>query len=178
MAVETIRRDGRDPVVPAITSRYPTPAASIGLLIARIPLGVYFIAAGVAKFGYESKTGYKGVAGFAVDNAENAQRFMSSQLSWTYLYGLPWAEIVLGGMLIVGFLGRVVSFLLAALLVSIMIAKLPALTALATEKNLIFAGLALGLAFTGVGLLSVDGLLFGPRRRVRVTEEYVEPLGG
>lgn len=174
MAIETIRTTGRGGVPNAMSGRiYPTFAASAGLLLMRVPLGVLFILAGVSKFSIKPD----GIQTFVAGNLPDATRFMSESMGRTYLQALPWIEIGLGAFLVAGLLGRVVAFLLSVLLLSFVVAKTADFGSLLADKNVILIGLTMGLAFTGMGMLSVDGMLFGPKRRIKVTEEYVEPLG-
>lgn len=175
MAVENIRTTGRGAGPNPMAGRiYPTFAASAGLLLMRVPVGVLFILAGIGKFSIKPD----GLQTFVSANLPDATRFMSESMGRTYLQSLPWIEIGLGALLVVGLFGRVVAFLLSIVLLSIVVAKTVDFGSLLADKNLILMGLTMGLAFTGMGLLSVDGMPFGPKRRIRVTEEYVEPLGG
>jgi uncharacterized membrane protein YphA (DoxX/SURF4 family) len=169
MAVETKTPyhdiDGNPLPVPV--KRYPTMAQSIGLFLARVPLGVLFVYAGVMKF-------RMGVASFTESSMPAATRFMSENLARMFLNALPYVEIALGALIVLGLLTRVAAFLTTALLISIIIS----VTKLDPEKysNFVYTGLAAGLVFCGPGRLSIDGLLFGPRRTVTVTEKYTEPL--
>ena len=173
MALETrteVHGSGSTPSPVATPRRYPTMVQSIGLFVARVPLGAYFLLAGVAKL-------RGGVGKFVEGSLSTAREHLPEKWASIYLNALPYAEIVLGGMLILGLLTRVTSFIMSALLVSFIMAVTGIKhEALPFEPNLIFLGLALGLVFCGPGRLSIDGLLFGPRRTVTITEKYVEPL--
>src|SRR5205085_4035084 len=88
-----------------------------GLLLARVPLGLYFIAAAIQKFRME-----KGVAGFVEYSMPLATKYMSDSLARNYLTTLPYAEIVLGLFLIAGLLTRFTAAMLALMLISFTIA--------------------------------------------------------
>jgi uncharacterized membrane protein YphA (DoxX/SURF4 family) len=156
----------------------PSSPASIGLLLARVPLGLYFVFAAVSKF-----AGEKGVSGFVEQAMPMATKFMSDSLSRNYLTTLPYAEFILGVMLIAGLLTRFAATLVALLLVSFTIAVgMPGAMGHLGEKvklpfhpNIVFLGTALALMFCGPGWLSVDRLIFRPRRRITATDEYVDP---
>jgi uncharacterized membrane protein YphA (DoxX/SURF4 family) len=156
---------------------HPSSPASIGLLLARVPLGLYFIAAAVQKFRMP-----EGVKSFVDYSMPLATKYMSDNLARNYLTTLPYAEILLGLFLIVGLLTRFTAAVLALLLIGFTIAlggaaamgQLGPQTKLPFHPNIVFIGTALAIALCGPGWLSVDGLLFRPRRRwVTPPEEYV-----
>jgi uncharacterized membrane protein YphA (DoxX/SURF4 family) len=157
---------------------HPSSPASIGLLLARVPLGLYFIFAAVSKF-----AGEKGVSGFVEQAMPLATKYMSDSLSRNYLTSLPYAEFILGVMLIAGLLTRFTAAVVALLLVSFTIAlgwpaargQLGESVKLPFHPNIVFLGTALALMLCGPGWISVDRLLFRPRRRVTATDEYVDP---
>src|SRR5687768_4527311 len=95
--------------LPAPVKRYPTIAQSLGLLFARVPLGALFIYAGVMKF--------RGEAGnFTQSVMPTATKYLSENLSRMFLNALPFAEIALGALLILGLLTRVAAFLTTGLM--------------------------------------------------------------
>src|SRR4051794_13718982 len=91
-------------------TRYST-AASLGLLLARIPLGAYFIAASVGKLQF-------GIDKFAAAHIESARHYLPERFAQPYLTTLPWVEMVVGIFLIVGLLTRVSALVMALMLVS------------------------------------------------------------
>lgn len=147
---------------------HPSSPASIGLLLARVPLGLYFVMAAIQKFRMD-----KGVAGFVEYSLPMATKYMSDSLARNYLNALPYAEFVLGLFLIAGLLTRFTAAIIALLLVSFTIAIGPAMAMgqldehvkLPFHPNFVYIGTALALMLCGPGWISVDGMLFRPRRR-------------
>lgn len=176
MAIETTRTDlvgGTTAVpvgVPVPVRHYPTTMASIGLLALRVPIGLYFVFAGVAKF-------RGGVGGFVESQLATATKYMPENFARMYLNTLPYAEIALGVMLIIGLLTRFAGLVITALLVSFTIAatglKHPQLP---FHPNAVYLGIGLAILFCGPGRLSVDNFLFARRRKVTITEQYTERL--
>src|SRR3954468_20963622 len=91
---------------------HPSSPASIGLLRARVPLGLFFVMSAIQKFRME-----KGVAGFVEYSMPLATKYMSESLARNCLNALPYAEIVLGLFLIAGLLTRFAAGVMALLLV-------------------------------------------------------------
>jgi uncharacterized membrane protein YphA (DoxX/SURF4 family) len=173
MAVESSRT--------TTTVVHPSSPASIGLLLARVPLGLYFVFAAISKFRMEN-----GVSGFVDKSMPLATRFMSDSLSRNYLTSLPYAELVLGLMLVAGLLTRFTAAVIAMLLVSFTIAiGMPAALGQLGEQvklpfhpNIVYVGIALAIMLCGPGWISVDRLIFRPRRRVDIADELDDrPLG-
>src|SRR5687768_16153113 len=107
MAVETrteVHGAGATPSPLPTTRRYPTMVQSIGLFLARVPLGAYFLLAGVGKL-------RGGVGKFVESNLSMAREHLPEKWASIFLNTLPYAEIVLGGMLILGLLTRVTSLI-------------------------------------------------------------------
>jgi uncharacterized membrane protein YphA (DoxX/SURF4 family) len=187
MAIETrsdVHGFGDTVPAPAAVKQIPTMAQSFGLLLARVPLGAYFVVAGFKKLYVDGKFDVKGGVEAFVNQASGLiPSWVPQNLGQMYLKALPFAEMVLGGLLIIGFLSRFVAALLSLMLISFIIAlpehasgALGPSVNLPFHPNVIYVGLALALVFCGAGRLSLDGLLFGPRRAVTITERYTEPL--
>lgn len=130
-------------------------SSGLGLLLIRIPLGVFFAWAGVNKLTSEG-----GVGGF-VDFAKGmvpdwAQGF--DQYMDMYLQSIPYAEVALGALLVLGAFTR-----LSGLLIALMITSFSLASGAFTEQphgifhpNILMIAMAAGLMFTGAGPLSVD----------------------
>jgi len=136
---------------------------SFALLLNRLALGVLFMLAGVRKLlpTAEASTLDK-MHGFAAYVASSAP--LPESLGKAYGYALPWGEIIVGVLLILGLLSRLSAFCIALMLVSFIVAmgtdwwpdSGPAFT-----KNFILLTLALLLTVTGSGKIAVrpDGPL-------------------
>jgi uncharacterized membrane protein YphA (DoxX/SURF4 family) len=151
-------------------------ATSLGLLFARIPLGAYFIVAAAMKL-------HIGLDTFVNATLPSATKFLPEHLARMYLTYLPWVELSVGILLILGLLTRVVATIIALLLISFTLytgvsatlvpdAKLP------FHPNLVYLGTALAVMLCGPGWISLDGLIFRPRRKVVVTEEVNQRPAG
>ena len=150
---------------------HPSSPASIGLLLARVPLGLYFLVAGISKF-----IGEKSISGFVERELPRAERFMSANLSRNFLTSLPFIEVAVGILLIAGLLTRVTAGIVSLLLISFVIAlEFKNVFKIPFHPNLVFLGTALAIMLCGPGSLSVDRLLFRPRRRITATDDYVDP---
>ena len=151
----------------------PSVAASIGLLLLRVPLGVFFILAGILKL-----TAPGGRAAFADAHISQVPGYVSEHLGRMFLTNLPFIEIVVGSLLVLGLLTRVVGLVAALLITSftIYVTKVAGgQTGGPFHPNLIYIGIGLAVMLCGPGIFSVDGMLFRPRRRTVIqTEEVVE----
>lgn len=146
--------------------------ASAGLLIGRIPLGLFFIMAGILKF-------YYGLDNFIKANQPDAMKFLPENLAHGFLNALPFVEIAVGTLLIVGLLTRIAAGIMALLLVGITVGKthLAGVGGGPFHYNIVYLGLALAIMLVGPGWFSLDGILFRPRRRLVVTDEIERPTG-
>jgi uncharacterized membrane protein YphA (DoxX/SURF4 family) len=132
-------------------------SAGLGLLAARVPLGVFLIVVGYWKF-------QAGVSQFASSNVGNVPSFISHEWGLHYLQSVPYAEMAVGVMLILGLLTRLAGFIGAAMIISFTIGatgwKQPGLP---FHPNLIYIGLMLTVFLTGPGKMSLDSVLFKKR---------------
>jgi putative oxidoreductase len=127
--------------------------ANIGLFLARIPLGAYFLLAGLHKI-----TG--GVSGFVSFASKNVPQWMPPALGKAYLYALPFVELIAGAMVILGLFTRFNALIQALILTSILIAMgIYDKAGGPFHPNLVFLGLALMLAVVGGGDWSVDRMM-------------------
>ena len=133
---------------------------SLGLLLARLPIGAYFVLAG-----YSKVFGEGGVDAFVAKSLPAVPEYMPPWFGSNYLHALPYAEIALGSLLILGLLTRLSALAVTGMLVSFVIAytgvKDPPRP---FHANLIYVGLAAMFILTGPGKISLDGLLFGRRK--------------
>src|SRR5262245_29335411 len=118
---------------------------NLGLLFARVPLGLYFLLAGYAKI---FKTG---IANFVDFGMKNLPAFLPPTLGKAYLYALPFVECLVGLMVILGFFGRVGALIKALILISILMAMGVTDQGKPFHSNVILLGLALLLALVGPG---------------------------
>ena len=150
----------------------PSVAASIGLLLLRVPLGVLFILAGIHKL-----TAPGGAAAFADAQIKNVPSYVPEHWGRMYLGSLPYIEIAVGTLLVLGLLTRVVGLVAALLITSFTIGVTGVgggNTGGPFHPNLIYIGIALAVMLCGPGIFSVDGMLFRPRRRVVTQTEEVD----
>jgi uncharacterized membrane protein YphA (DoxX/SURF4 family) len=131
-------------------------SANLGLLLARLPVGVLFCLAGYQKIAHI------GVSKFAAENASKVPAYMPAWFPKAFLSGLPFIEIALGALVVVGLFTRLSGLLLSCLLVSFLM-----ITGIHDgsggwpfHPNFFFLGTALMLLFTGGGGISVDRRLF------------------
>lgn len=134
--------------------------ASLGLLLNRVSLGMYFAVAGYGKL-------------FEMGSEAWLEHFFSVQPAWlpdwftkTYGHALPYVEIVAGAILVLGLLGRVASAIMALLLISFIIAVTDIFPkGFPFQPNIILLTLALLLTMLGPGGWSIDRVIFRKRRQ-------------
>lgn len=136
---------------------------SLMLLLNRISLGVLFILAGVRKLLPTAEANIVDkMNGFASSTASQAP--LPEFLGKAYGYALPWAEIVCGAMLLIGYFSRIGAALIGLMLLSFIIAMGPDWwpeSGPAYSKNFILLTLCCLLAVAGSGkfALKPDGLI-------------------
>jgi len=138
-------------------------STDIGLLLARLPLGVMFVIAGCNKF-----VAAGGFEKFAADSAALVPTWVqkvqySQPVMHYYLLALPFLEIIGGLLIVLGLLTRLGGFICSMLLVSIILATSSFHTANVPHANLIFLSLTLLLFLNGGGRISLDGLFWGKK---------------
>ena len=137
----------------------------LAILFARLVLGFYFVYAGFAKVRGELTQGF--------GSFYNSAFYQSMQPGWmpdvfaaVYGYALPWVELTIGLLLMLGLFGTIAAVLVALTLISIIFALLGAGQLFAFQSaydspgpyhaNLVFFALALLLTIGGPGRYSVD----------------------
>lgn len=145
----------------------PSTYGSIGLLILRLPLAAIFIAAGIMKLNMVTDK-------FVEIALPGATKILTESLARMYLGALPWVELAVGVLLAVGLLTRAVALTISLMLVSFMIAATGVSGSemkMLFHPNVFYLCVALAILFCGPGWMSVDGMIFRPRRRVVIREE-------
>jgi len=126
-------------------------ARDTALLLARVSLGVLFLMAGYTKVA-------GGVNEFVEGHFKSIPTFVSPSFGKIYLQALPWTEMLVGLMLVVGFYTRIAAALASLMLISFIIA----ITGVGfhgkpqVEPNVVYLGLAILLTTTGGGQIAVD----------------------
>ena len=148
----------------------------IALLLNRIGLGLYFAAAGFGKVQIELS---EELGAFARGSfAGLAPTWLPGWFATPYGYALPWLEVIAGVNLILGLAGRVQAGAIALMLLSFQIALIlgtpfgwrPKDWSGWFHPNFIFLTLAILLAATGPGRLSLDHMIVGRRRAKKDSE--------
>ena len=134
-------------------------AVSLGLLLARLPMGLFFLIAGFTKL-------HGGVNAFVENTRGYVPNWAPSELGVRYLQLVPYLEVAVGAMLVLGLLTRLAGLIGALMVISYMIAVTGVRDAqLPFHPNMIYLGVLLTLFFVGPGGLSLDGVLFAKRPR-------------
>ena len=134
-------------------------STGLGMLLARLPMGVMFVCAGLSKLDHwKSDT-------FVSNMSDKLPTWAPHEWGMHYLQAIPFAEIAVGALLIVGLMTR-----LCGLVGALMVATFTyAITGWRTgagqpfnlQGNLIYIGLLLAIFLVGPGHISLVGLLFG-----------------
>jgi uncharacterized membrane protein YphA (DoxX/SURF4 family) len=132
-------------------------SGNLGLLLARIPLGLYFALLGYAHFRTQA---------FATQYVAALPTWMPTEARHGYSTILPVIEMAVGGMLIVGLTTRVGGFLAAGMTGLLVAAAGFSLDPNATSKllPLIVLGLSILLLCTGGGKFTLDNFLFNQKK--------------
>ena len=133
-------------------------STNMGLLLARIPLGLYFVLAGYAHFKTQN---------FATQYVAALPNWMPAEAGKGYSSVLPFLEMAVGALLILGLTTRVGGMLAAGIT-----AMLVAGMGLSFETNpnapqyhlLMMLGLSVVLLCLGGGKFTLDNLLFNKKK--------------
>ncbi|MFN3167115.1 MAG: DoxX family protein [Phycisphaeraceae bacterium] len=144
----------------------------IGLLVLRATLGLYLLIAGIGKVRGEFSNG--------VGSFYKGKGFQGLQPDWLpdafaapYGYALPWLEVIVGALLIVGLLGRFAAiggFLMLASFTIVKVESTGSITGLKPDEvgsfnaNYIQSAAYLLLVLAGCGRIAVDTLVFKKRK--------------
>ena len=141
------------------SSRRPAGSISLGLLLARLPMGAFFLIAGYQKV---FKIGVENFVAFA-SQSPRIPHWAPPGALHTYLHAVPYLEMSVGALLVLGLLARL-GGLVGAVMVSSFIIGATGIYAegLPFTPNFIYLGLLLLFVFAGPGMISLDGLMFGP----------------
>ncbi len=130
-----------------------------GLLIERIPTGLLFIHAGWMKIAR------MGISAFVNQASGTIPPWLPSPLGRSYLYALPWVELLTGILLVLGLFGRIAATIMSLVLISITIAVTGIIEpGKSISPNIIMLSITLGLVLMGPGPWSLDSLIFKNRR--------------
>jgi uncharacterized membrane protein YphA (DoxX/SURF4 family) len=140
--------------------RVPGPV-SLALLLNRFSLGLCFLAAGVMKLRMGVHEFYtKAFLGLR-------PAWLPDLLAWPYGHALPFVEVLVGGLLIIGLFTRVTAGVMTVMLISFTIALMGAgmffQNGQPFHTNVILGTLAFLLATLGGGRWSLDHALWGGR---------------
>jgi uncharacterized membrane protein YphA (DoxX/SURF4 family) len=132
---------------------------NLGLLLARLPMGAFFLLAGIHKVS-------AGVQGFVSSQLGNVPSQIPRNWAEGYLHALPYTEIAVGSLLILGLFGRLAGFAGAVVVTSIIIGYtgIYSNSGVPFQPNLIYLGLLLMILLVGPGRIGLDGMIFGRRR--------------
>lgn len=136
-------------------------SVSLGLLLGRLPMGAFFLLAGCAKI----RMGINNFVGFA-SRSSHVPAAVPQSLVNGYLHAVPFLEIIVGAMLILGLFARA-GGLIGSLMVISFVVGATGWTApgLPFTPNLIYLGVLLAVLLAGPGCASVDRLVFGPAKQ-------------
>lgn len=146
----------------------------VTLLLSRLSLGLYFFFAGLGKARGEVADGVSSLGTFYRGSFSSMQPgWLPDALAAPYGYALPWLELVLGAMLVLGVAGSIVAGLITLILLSIVVAQAFAGQLFAFQANADLPGpyhhnlltICLGLLLTilGPGRFSIDHAWRGRR---------------
>ena len=132
---------------------------SLGLLLARVPVALFFFLAGIHKL-------HGGLHAFVDGSAGAIPSYLPPAIGRAYLFALPFTEITVGVLLALGLLTRFIGLIASLMLISFMLAVTgfdPGKTGGPFHYNAVFLGITLLLALAGGGKLSVDAWAFKRR---------------
>lgn len=135
----------------------------IAILLARVALGAYVAAAGFRKVQTEFEKGFGTF--MRSDGYQGKQpHWIPEFIGVPYGYAIPWLELILGLLVLIGLFGRVSSFAMTFLLLSIAVAlaydwQLIVPSEMKVHHIVPMIALAFWLGVSGAGSVSIDHLL-------------------
>lgn len=137
-------------------------STSLGLFLARAPMGAFFLLAGYQKV---FKIGVDNFVKSAIASARPLPFHVSPDLMNMYLHAVPFLELTVGTWLLVGILTRVGAFVAGLMLYSFILGSTGWWMAGGLfSQNVIFLGLVLGVLLAGPGCVSLDHVLFNKKK--------------
>ncbi len=134
---------------------------NLGLLLARVPLGLYLLFVGYAHF-----TG--GLARFADAHAQAMPHVLPPAVAGGMLRSVPVLELAAGAFLVLGIFSRTGGLLASLALLTLIVASAQNLGRqgdMPFSPLLILAGFAVYLCLAGSGGFSLDRLVWGKGKR-------------
>lgn len=123
--------------------------SSIGLLLIRLSIGLLFLFSGASKVLH--------LQDFIRSVQDRGQ--MGDSLAFILAFVLPFMEMIIGGLYIIGLFTPITSFFIACMSVSFLYVLGPGHPELAFSYNWVFLACAIATMFTGAGLISFDALV-------------------
>ena len=134
-------------------------STNLGILVARLALGVSLLMAGYAHF-----SGTGGVKAFALSNVVNIPRWMPPEAASGYSQCLPFLEMAAGGMLVLGLTTRVGGLLAAVTTGIVLSAQGLRMPPHANDHLPVYLATAILLLCLGGGKLTLDSFLFKKKK--------------
>ena len=129
---------------------------NIGLLLARVPLGLYLLLDGYSHV-------HEGARNFAFDHYAAMGRFLPASVDGPFLYAVPFVELAAGAFLVLGIFSRI-GGMLATLVLATIVLTITGISGSPFNPILIMLGLAMFLGMAGSGGISVDRLMWGNKK--------------
>lgn len=130
-------------------------SSNLGLLIARVPLGLYFALAGYAHFKTQN---------FATQYVAALPTWMPPEAGKGYSSVLPFLEMAVGLLLVIGLTTRIGGLLAACITGMVVAAAGFKLYPDAGHQMLVLFGLSILLLCLGGGKFTLDNLLFNKKK--------------